>query len=80
MSSWATCYELPQTPCLHTGQSTDCILSGDAIDVLDNAAIVPLGDPLLDTCVELHDERSNVITNGNGEIWIGMKCACAYWY
>ena len=78
VSSWATCYELPRAPCLHTGQSTDCILSGDAIDVLDNAAIVPLGDPLLDTCVELRDEHSNVITSGNGEIWIGMKVACAY--
>lgn len=76
MSSWATCYELSQATDSHTRQSTDSLLSSDGSDVLNNTAIVPLGDPLLDTCVELCDEHGSVITSGNGEIWIGMKHAC----
>ena len=73
VSSWATCYELPQAPDSHTEQPTDSLLSTDGgSDVLDNATIVPLGDSLLDTCVELRDEYDSVVTSGNGEIWIGM--------
>ena len=79
MSSWATCYELPQAPDSHTEQPTDSLLSTDGgSDVLDNTTIVPLGDSLLDTCVELRDEYGSVVTSGNGEIWIGMKHACMY--
>ena len=62
------CYEL----------STDLyrehhVLIGDTNNPLNNT--VPLGDPLLDTCVELHDEQGSIITCGNGEICIGMKQA-----
>ena len=70
VSSWAMCYELPQSADPHREQCSDCTLSSDP---LDNTAIVPLGDPLLDTCVELRDEHGSVVTSGNGEIWIGMK-------
>ena len=71
VSSWATCYELSQTDLSRAEQCTDHILSGDGDDLSSNT-VVPLGDPLLDTRVELRNEHGSIITSGTGEIWIGM--------
>ena len=68
VSSWATCYELPRTTDLYEECSNDHILNSDTL----NSSVVPLGRPLLDTHVELRNENGDVITSGNGEIWIGM--------
>jgi len=65
VSSWAMCYEL-------TG--SDGVLNGICDDV-------PLGNPLMDTIVELHDDNGGVITSGNGQIWIGVykhACMCTF--
>jgi len=69
VSSWAMCYEISPTDLCKAEQCNNPTLSGDDGDDL---LMVPLGDPLLDTCVELRNECGNVITSGTGEIWIGM--------
>ena len=69
VSSWATCYELPRATDLYREHCNHDTLSSDPL----NNTVVPLGHPLLDTHVELHNENGDVITCGNGEIWIGMK-------
>ena len=63
------CYELSHD--LYREQSNDNVLTGDSSNPLNNT--VPLGDPLLDTCIEVHDEQGSIVTCGSGEIWIGMK-------
>ena len=63
VSSWAMCYEL-------TGSNGELSVVPDDDGELEKA--VPLGNPLLDTIVELHDDNDNVITNGSGQIWIGV--------
>lgn len=72
VSSWAMCYELSQSTDLYREQSSDHTLSSNPFD----STVVPLGEPLLDTIVELRDEDGSVITNGSGEIWIGIKNTC----
>ena len=76
VSSWATCYELPHASDLRREQSNNPV--DDSINALNSTStiIVPLGDPLLDTCIELRDEQGCVISCGDGEIWIGMTHAC----
>ena len=68
------CYELSQA--LYREQCNDDVLTGDSNNPLNNT--VPLGDPLLDTCIELRDEQGNIVTCGNGEIWIGTYEAYMY--
>ena len=76
VSSWATCYELPYASDLHREQYNDPV--DDKINALNSTLIVPLGDPLLDTCIELRDEQGSIISCGDGEIWIGMTHACTH--
>lgn len=65
------CYELSND--LYREKCTDYVVNGNNSNPLNNT--VPLGDPLLDTRIELRDERGSIVTCGNGEIWIGMKHA-----
>jgi hypothetical protein len=34
---------------------------------------IPLGDPLQDTVLEVHDDVGNIVTEGTGTLWIGIK-------
>jgi len=75
VSSWAMCYEL-------TG--SDGVL-GSVHNDYKTKNIVPLGNPLMDTIIELHNENNDVITHGSGQIWIGMcmivcvhACVCLH--
>lgn len=65
------CYELSLTDLSRVEQCNNHILSGNGDDLSSNT-VVPLGNLLLDTCVELRNEHGSVITSGTGEIWIGM--------
>uniref|UniRef100_A0A673VMV4 Aminoadipate-semialdehyde dehydrogenase n=1 Tax=Salmo trutta TaxID=8032 RepID=A0A673VMV4_SALTR len=56
VSCWACCYHLPESLL----QSTDVTESS-----------VPLGPPLMETTVELRDEDGCVITQGEGQVFIG---------
>ncbi|CDQ73962.1 unnamed protein product [Oncorhynchus mykiss] len=56
VSCWACCYHLPESLL----QSTDMAESS-----------VPLGPPLMETTVELRDEDGCVITQGEGQVFIG---------
>uniref|UniRef100_A0A8C7MBT9 Aminoadipate-semialdehyde dehydrogenase n=2 Tax=Oncorhynchus kisutch TaxID=8019 RepID=A0A8C7MBT9_ONCKI len=56
VSCWACCYHLPESLL----QSTDVAESS-----------VPLGPPLMETTVELRDEDGCVITQGEGQVFIG---------
>ncbi|KAF5900525.1 acyl-CoA synthetase family member 4 isoform X2, partial [Clarias magur] len=58
VSCWACCYKLP-----------DSLLSSDH---MDNGS-VPLGDPLMDTAVEVRDENGRLVTEGEGQVFIGGK-------
>lgn len=35
---------------------------------------VPLGTPLMDTVVEVRDEHGHIVTEGEGQVFIGEKC------
>ncbi|MCJ8743563.1 hypothetical protein PDJAM_G00095550 [Pangasius djambal] len=56
VSCWACCYKLP-----------DNLLSSDH---MDNGS-VPLGEPLMDTAVEVRDENGRLVTEGEGQVFIG---------
>ncbi|XP_041704698.2 beta-alanine-activating enzyme isoform X2 [Coregonus clupeaformis] len=56
VSCWACCYHLPESLL----QSTDVTESS-----------LPLGPPLMETTVELRDEDGCVITQGEGQVFIG---------
>ncbi|XP_014024498.1 beta-alanine-activating enzyme isoform X2 [Salmo salar] len=56
VSCWACCYHLPESLL----QSTDVTESS-----------VPLGPPLIETTVELRDEDGCVITQGEGQVFVG---------
>ncbi|XP_026800246.3 beta-alanine-activating enzyme isoform X1 [Pangasianodon hypophthalmus] len=56
VSCWACCYRLP-----------DNLLSSDH---MDNGS-VPLGEPLMDTAVEVRDENGRLVTEGEGQVFIG---------
>ncbi|XP_062858189.1 beta-alanine-activating enzyme-like [Trichomycterus rosablanca] len=58
VSCWACCYELPD----------DLFFSNPM-----TAASVPLGEPLRDTVVEVRDERGCLVTEGEGQIFIGGR-------
>jgi len=62
VSSWAMCYELTDSYGVLSGEHDD----GE----VKNA--VPLGNPLMDTIVELHDINNDVVASGSGQIWIGV--------
>ncbi|CAL8256290.1 unnamed protein product [Merluccius merluccius] len=56
VSCWACCHRVPE----------DRLQSGDPA-----ASSVPIGAPLLDTSVEVRDDRGSVITEGQGQVFIG---------
>ncbi|XP_066576016.1 beta-alanine-activating enzyme [Amia ocellicauda] len=56
VSCWATCYKIPEEA-----------ISGNS--VVCNS--VPLGMPLLETTVEVRDQNGSVITQGEGQVFIG---------
>ncbi|CAK6956090.1 beta-alanine-activating enzyme [Scomber scombrus] len=56
VSCWACCYKVPQS-LLQFGNTT--------------VSSVPLGTPLMDTVVEVRDEHGCVVTEGEGQAFIG---------
>ncbi|KAF4070939.1 hypothetical protein AMELA_G00279150 [Ameiurus melas] len=57
VSCWACCYKLPDSD----------LLSSDHLD----GGSVPLGEPLMDTNVEVRDENGRLVTEGEGQVFIG---------
>ncbi|XP_036437396.1 beta-alanine-activating enzyme [Colossoma macropomum] len=56
VSCWACCYELPN--------------SHHPSDNMSDAS-VPLGEPLMDTAVEVRDDEGHLVTEGEGQVFIG---------
>ncbi|XP_075340791.1 beta-alanine-activating enzyme [Odontesthes bonariensis] len=56
VSCWACCYRIPEA-----------LLQSSNV----TASPVPLGTPLMDTVVEVRDERGCVVTEGEGQVFIG---------
>ncbi|KAM9357795.1 beta-alanine-activating enzyme [Symphorus nematophorus] len=56
VSCWACCYRIPES-----------LLQSSDITV----ASVPLGTPLMDTVVEVRDELGCIVTDGEGQVFIG---------
>ncbi|XP_076873255.1 beta-alanine-activating enzyme isoform X2 [Brachyhypopomus gauderio] len=56
VSCWASCYKLPNS-----------LLTSDSM----KDTSVPLGKPLMDTVMEVRDERGCVVTEGEGQVFIG---------
>ena len=76
VSSWATCCKVDlesfvKSPTIKIDSSIkqSSILNSHDIGVCISA--VPIGEPLEDTRVEVHDNDGKDITDGVGEIWIG---------
>ncbi|KAG7458390.1 acyl-CoA synthetase family member 4 [Solea senegalensis] len=61
VSCWACCYEIPQS-----------LLQSKSLPS-SMAYSVPLGSPLMDTVVEVRDEHGCVVTEGEGQVFIGGK-------
>ncbi|XP_029988836.1 beta-alanine-activating enzyme isoform X1 [Sphaeramia orbicularis] len=59
VSCWACCYKIPESSL----QSNDLTCS--------TVVSVPLGTPLMDTVVEVRDEHDCVVTEGEGQVFIG---------
>ncbi|XP_040896908.1 beta-alanine-activating enzyme [Toxotes jaculatrix] len=59
VSCWACCYKIPQS-LLQSSNSPSSTVSS-----------VPLGTPLMDTVVEVRDEHGCVVTEGEGQVFIG---------
>ncbi|TSN30202.1 Acyl-CoA synthetase family member 4 [Bagarius yarrelli] len=63
VSCWACCYKLPDDPSV----------SADHM----NCGSVPLGEALMDTVVEVRDENGRLVTEGEGQVFIGgQKRVC----
>ncbi|XP_034387231.1 beta-alanine-activating enzyme [Cyclopterus lumpus] len=56
VSCWASAHEIPES----------ALQAGDA-----SPASVPLGTPLMDTAVEVRDEGGRIVTEGEGQVFIG---------
>ena len=74
VSCWASCHLIPneqlaeERTAAHDGNS----LSGDLENIpVDTVNAVALGAPLLDTDIEIRDERDEVVEEGVGQIYIG---------
>ncbi|KAM5194147.1 beta-alanine-activating enzyme isoform 2-T2 [Mantella aurantiaca] len=57
VSSWATCYEIPES-----------LLNSHAGDPL-----IPLGTPLCGTIIEVRNEENNRIEEGEGQVFLGGR-------
>ncbi|XP_061540713.1 beta-alanine-activating enzyme isoform X1 [Phycodurus eques] len=57
VSCWATCYEIPPSLLRRPDGST--------------SSAVPLGSPLMGTRVEVRDQDGGVVTEGEGQVFIG---------
>uniref|UniRef100_A0A668A8X1 Aminoadipate-semialdehyde dehydrogenase n=1 Tax=Myripristis murdjan TaxID=586833 RepID=A0A668A8X1_9TELE len=58
VSCWACCYKVPESLLQSSNQTVSS---------------VPLGAPLMDTTVEVRDEHGHIITEGEGQVFIGGK-------
>ncbi|XP_018525737.1 LOW QUALITY PROTEIN: beta-alanine-activating enzyme [Lates calcarifer] len=61
VSCWACCYKIPQSLLQSSNPPSSMVSS------------VPLGAPLMDTVVEVRDEHGCVVTEGEGQLFIGGK-------
>ncbi|XP_076009740.1 beta-alanine-activating enzyme isoform X2 [Genypterus blacodes] len=59
VSCWACCYRIPEA-----------LLQSSCLSLQTS---VPLGTPLMDTVVEVRDENGCVVTEGEGQVFIGGK-------
>ncbi|XP_027146442.1 beta-alanine-activating enzyme isoform X2 [Larimichthys crocea] len=55
VSCWACCYKIPES----------------VLQPSDHESFVPLGTPLMDTTVEVRDEHGCIVTEGEGQVFIG---------
>ncbi|XP_054458423.1 beta-alanine-activating enzyme [Anoplopoma fimbria] len=55
VSCWACCYKIPES----------------LLKTHTSPSSVPLGTPLMDTTVEVRDEHGSVVTEGEGQVFIG---------
>uniref|UniRef100_A0A8D3AV92 Aminoadipate-semialdehyde dehydrogenase n=1 Tax=Scophthalmus maximus TaxID=52904 RepID=A0A8D3AV92_SCOMX len=60
VSCWACCYKIPQY-----------LLQSSSLPSSTASSTVPLGSPLMDTVVEVRDEHGRVVTEGEGQVFIG---------
>uniref|UniRef100_UPI0037E8EB12 beta-alanine-activating enzyme n=1 Tax=Semicossyphus pulcher TaxID=241346 RepID=UPI0037E8EB12 len=58
VSCWASVYKIPES-----------LLQSNSITM----SPVPLGTPLMDTVVEVRDEHGHIVTDGEGQVFIGGK-------
>ncbi|KAJ4943167.1 hypothetical protein JOQ06_005672 [Pogonophryne albipinna] len=56
VSCWASCYKIPES----------LLQSGNHV-----LPFVPLGTPLMDTVLEVRDEHGRIVTEGEGQVFIG---------
>ncbi|KAF3835112.1 hypothetical protein F7725_027670 [Dissostichus mawsoni] len=56
VSCWASCYKIPES----------LLQSGNPV-----LPFVPLGTPLMDTVLEIRDEHGRIVTEGEGQVFIG---------
>ncbi|XP_039985544.1 beta-alanine-activating enzyme isoform X2 [Xiphias gladius] len=59
VSCWACCYKIPQSLLQSSSPPSSTVSS------------VPLGTPLMDTVVEVRDEHGHIVTEGEGQVFIG---------
>nr|XP_020459007.1 acyl-CoA synthetase family member 4 [Monopterus albus] len=59
VSCWACCYRIPES--LLQSSNPPC----------STGSSVPLGTPLMDTVVEVRDEHGSLVTEGEGQVFIG---------
>ncbi len=71
VSCWATCYEISLPSSNSTSNSNSNSKSVPSSNSTSNSDSVPIGECLMDTCIELRDQTvtSNQV---QGTIWIGM--------
>lgn len=65
VSCWASCYQIPPSVLRHPDGSA--------------SSAVPLGSPLMGTRVEVRDQYGGVVTEGEGEVFIGEICLIKAW-
>lgn len=59
VSCWACCYKVPESALQSNQHPAE--------------SSVPLGDPLMGTTVEIRDENNDVVSEGEGQVFIGGK-------
>lgn len=62
VSCWASAYRIPESQ-LQRPQLSSCCSTPSS---------VPLGQPLMDTVLEVRDERGRLVTEGEGQLFVGQ--------